>query len=249
MTKNKSVAAPDPGRFNLTSFADILPRREPIVGEDPGSYDLFHAGLTQSLAPATPYEAVLAESLICIEWELLQHRRMRDAALRETICEQICKAVIAALEIIHNDEAAQDWEDHPAGGRLAGEGAHPGDFDEDAAEEMGQDLAARAGSRDPKVQAQAYEEIEALGITPLDLMRMAYQGGRHTLDDQDDRIRDREQRRHEVMRDFERLQAARRNASTVEDAEVIEADLIDVAGPTETMAAKRSTRATSRTTA
>ena len=248
MPHKKSVAAPDPGRFNLTSFADILNRREPIVGEDPGSYALFHAGLTQSLAPVTPYEAVLAESLICIEWELLQHRRMRDASLRETIREQICNAVIIAQEMIHNQEVAQDLEDHLVGGGEEEDWEHPGDFDEDAAKEAGQDLAARASSHDPQVQALAYEEIEALGVTPLDLMRMAYQGERHTLDDEDDRIRDREQRRHEMMRNFERLQAARRNAPVVEDAEVMEADVI-VEGPTETKADKRTTKTTRRTKA
>jgi len=120
MPQKKPVSVPDPGRFNLTSFADILPCREPIIGEDAGSYPVFHAGLTQSLAPATPYEAVVAESLICIEWELLQHRRMRDASLLETIREQICKAVVIAQELSHNYEAAQDRD-------------HNIDFDEDAA--------------------------------------------------------------------------------------------------------------------
>ena len=192
MPHKKSVAAPDPGRFNLTTFADILSHREPIVGEVPGSYALFHAGLTQSLAPATPYEAVVAESLIRIEWELLQHRRMRDASLRASIRKQICKAVTTALEVIYNQEVAQDLEDHLVGGGEDEAWDHPGDFDEDAAEEVGRDLAARADSQDPQVQAEAYEEIEALGITPLDLMRMAYNRDRHTLDTMDDRIRDRE---------------------------------------------------------
>ena len=248
MPHNKSVAAPDPGRFSLTSFADILHRREPIIGEDLGSYAMFHAGLTQSLAPATPYEAVLAQSLISIEWELLQHRRMRDASLRASIRKQICKAVITALEAIYNQEVAQDLEDHLVGGGEDDDWEHPGDFDEDAAGEAGRDLAARAGSQDLQVQAEAYQEIEALGITPLDLMRMAYNRDRHMLDNQDDRIRDREQRRHEMMRDFERLQAARRSAPVVEDAEVVEADVI-VEGPTETKTAKRTTKATRRTKA
>jgi hypothetical protein len=248
MPHKKSVVAPDPGRFNLTTFADMLSHREPIVGEVPGSYPVFHAGLTQSFALATPYEAVVAESLIRIEWELLQHRRMRDASLRASIRKQIRKAVITALEVIYNQEVAQDLEDHLVGGGEDEDWDHPGDFDEDAAREAGQDLAARASSQDPQVQAEAYEEIEALGITPLDLMRMAYNRDRHTLDTMDDRIRDREQRRHEILRDFERLQAARRNAPTVEDAEVIEAEVID-GGPTETKAPKRTTKATRRTKA
>lgn len=242
MPKKNSVSAPDPGRFNLTSFADILPRRDPIVGEDPGSFSMFHAGMTQSLAPATPYECVVAESLICIEWELLQLRRMRDAALRETIREQICEAFVIAHETIHQHFLTQNLEDHLSGGGTKEDWEPPEDFDADAAEEAGQDLATRASSHDPQVQAEAYEEIEALGITPLDLMLMAYHGERDSLDDQDARIRDREQRRHEMMRDFDRLQSARRIASAVEDAEVIEAEVIEAETSPETKAVQRSTR-------
>jgi len=56
---------------------------------------MFHAGLTQSLAPATPYEAVLAESLISIEWELLQHRRMHEA------CQHMMQAITQGTITVH----------------------------------------------------------------------------------------------------------------------------------------------------
>lgn len=118
-----------------------------------------------------------------------------------SIRKQICKAVTTALEAVFNQEVAQDFEDTLVGGGLPD---HPGDFDEDTVREAGQDLAARAASKDPQVQAEAYEEIEALGIRPVDLMQMVYQSERHRLDDLDDRIRDREQCRHVLMRDFER---------------------------------------------
>lgn len=54
--KSDSVAQnlPDPLRFNLTHFAELLPRRDPMVGEDPGSFEGFRVGLLQSLKPATP---------------------------------------------------------------------------------------------------------------------------------------------------------------------------------------------------
>ena len=90
----KKETLPDPQRFNLDSFAAILPRREAIVGEDPRSWEAFQASMRQSLNPGTPYEAVIAENLISIEWELLQHRRMRDAVLRKTIRSAIRDAVV-----------------------------------------------------------------------------------------------------------------------------------------------------------
>ena len=81
----KNLTLPDPTRFGLERFADLLPARDHITGEDPGSFDGFHEGLMQSLAPLTPYEGVIAENLIAIEWELVQHRRMRDVGLRAII--------------------------------------------------------------------------------------------------------------------------------------------------------------------
>ena len=97
-----------PTRFNLTSFAELLPARDHIIGEDPGSFDGFHGGMMQSLAPVTPYEGVIAENLIAIEWELLQHRRMRDAGLRQIIRKAICDAVVAEQEADIAAEVAEE---------------------------------------------------------------------------------------------------------------------------------------------
>ena len=57
------LTPPDPARFSLTSFADLPPSRAPIIGEDPGSFEGFHAGMMQSLLPVTPYESVHAAKL------------------------------------------------------------------------------------------------------------------------------------------------------------------------------------------
>ena len=91
-----------PTAFGLDSFADLLPTRDPIPGEDPGSFSTFHAAMMASLGPATPYECVIAENLIAIEWELAQHRRMRDAGLRDIIRQAICKAVVRQKDAEHD---------------------------------------------------------------------------------------------------------------------------------------------------
>jgi hypothetical protein len=38
----KRQALVGPARFNLVSCADLLCPREPIIGEDPGSFEVFH---------------------------------------------------------------------------------------------------------------------------------------------------------------------------------------------------------------
>lgn len=196
---------PDPQRFNLESFAAILPDREPIVGEDPASWEALSAGLRQALNPKTPYEAVIAENLIAIEWELLQHRSMRDAAIRKTIRRAIRRAAANA-------------------------GAVP---------EFATDLADRAVSTDEAVRNYACQQIQELGMEPVELMGEAYRGalvGRrpdplpaaaadipgysmpvesedlqpdNSAEHHDEKIRQLERRRREVKRDYDQLQQSR----------------------------------------
>ena len=82
-----ALAVPDPHAFGLSSFAELLPARDPIIGEVPGAFARFHAVMMLELAPATPYECVIAENLIALEWEMLQHRRMRNTCIREVTRE------------------------------------------------------------------------------------------------------------------------------------------------------------------
>ena len=57
------LTPPAPARFNLTSFADLLPSRAPIIGEDPGSFEGFHAGTMKSLLPMPPTRASMPPNL------------------------------------------------------------------------------------------------------------------------------------------------------------------------------------------
>lgn len=77
----KKLKTSGPARFSLTSLADILPARDPIFGEDLGSLEGFREGMTRSLVPLTPYECVIAESVVGIEWELIQHGRLGRVAV------------------------------------------------------------------------------------------------------------------------------------------------------------------------
>lgn len=203
------VALQDPGRFGLESFAQILAARDPILGEDPGSFDTFHDGMMASLAPLTPYECVIAENLVAIEWELLQHRRMRDICIRQPIREAIRKAVIAQHSAAH--EAALDaaFERFIEAGGDENAWDEPFEFDADAAARAGEELAARAVSPDRDAQAKAHGEITALGLQPFELMSEAYNGVTVPIARHEAKIQDLERRRREVKRDFDSLQKAR----------------------------------------
>ena len=199
----------NPARFNLASFADLLPSRAPIIGEDPGSFEGFHNGMMQSLLPMTPYEGVIAENLIAIEWELLQHRRMRDAGLRKVVRDRVSKAVVKREEAAHEANLEEAWYAHEAEGGTEDDWEDPLEFDEDAALELGQSLAQNAVSRDPDTFQAACAEIEGMGLDVVELMSEAYVGYKTAVTKHEDKLPELERRRREVMRDFEALQKTR----------------------------------------
>ena len=206
---SKDISLPDPERFGISSFAEILTPRVAIVGEEPGSFDVFHEMMMQDLAPLTPYECVIAENLIAIEWELLQLRRMRDARLRQAIGEIITDAIVKLLKAAHASKCDEAWSEHVKAGGSEQDWREPFEFDEDAARVAGEDLAARAVSRDHKVQTAAYAEIMELGREPVQLMAFAYSRWMNLYARHDAKFQELERRRREVKRDFDGLQKAR----------------------------------------
>lgn len=203
------VSVPDASRFGLDSFADVLPSRDPIIGEDAGSFVGFHEGLMRSLVPATPYECVIAENLIAIEWELLQHRRMRDAGLQQKMRKAIRDAVVSKDQSLINAELEEAYDLHIKAGGDDHDWKEPFHLDTEASEEAGYDMAERAISRDREVQAAAYAEIAELGLQPVELMSQAYSGVNGSVNIHDGMIQQLERRRREVMRDYGVLQKTR----------------------------------------
>jgi hypothetical protein len=207
-----------PTAFGLESFSDLLPVRDPIPGEDPGSFEGFRAAMMASLIPGTPYECVIAENLITIEWELLQHRRMHNVSLRKLIEDAIVKAVVSWKRDEHEAALDDAWERHVEAGGTEDDWREGSDFDREAAEEAGEDLAARAMSRDPEVQARAYDEVSALGMDPVEIMGEAYQSLDRSVFSHGKRLPHLEHRRRQVKRDFDALQRSRPVEATVIEA-------------------------------
>ena len=206
---SNDLSPTSPERFGLSSFAEFLPKRDPIIGEDPGSFAGFHDGMMRSLTPFTPYECVIAENLIAIEWELLQQRRMRDASLRQQIRAAVCRAVMDRERKTHDAALAAAWDSHVAQGGNKNDWKEPFTFDAAAARKLADDLASRATSRDPDLQSRAYDEILELGLAPLELMGNAYLDPLNFTLKHDEKTQELERRRREVRRDYDALQKAR----------------------------------------
>ena len=194
----KAATRIDPAQFNLTSFADLLAGRDVIVGKVPGSYAAFETHMLSSLAPMIPYECVIAQDIVAMSWELLQHRRMRDNGLRQLIHHEIVAAVIAA-----------EQDKHASAGKTgAGKGPRTG-FDAAAAQAAGEALATQATSTDSDIQTAAFAQITALGMEPLALMSAAYRMSDYAVEYHDRKIQELERRRREMKRDYAVLQNTR----------------------------------------
>ncbi len=205
----KKTKLPEPGHFGLTRFADLLPIREQIVGEDAGSFEGFRAEMTRALAPWTPYESVIAENLVSIEWKLIQHRRMRDTGLRSIIRDAILKAVVARERLAHAEIVEEEFGAHIAAGGTRDNWDSAPSFDREAAQEVGIALAARAVSFDLAERGLANEEIEAMGLEVIDLMGEAYRTSSAQVRHHEFKSLELERRRREVKRDFDDLQKNR----------------------------------------
>lgn len=208
MQNHLSLQSPD--RFGLSSFADLLPKRPPMICEDPGSFEGFRDGMMQSLTPFTPYECVIAENLVAIEWDLLQHRRMRDASIRASVREALIEAVIKIEQDKHEAALDDAWAEYVEdGGDEEADWKEPFAFDEDAAREAADALAARATSPDPELRSRAYNEILELGLSTDDLIVEAHRGLYSEAERHDKKTQDLERRRRDVKKDYDALQRTR----------------------------------------
>jgi hypothetical protein len=52
--------------------------------------------------PGTPYEHILAEQLVTLEWEALRHRRMRDSLLLAEYRDQ-------SVGVFQKKKSRADW--------------------------------------------------------------------------------------------------------------------------------------------
>lgn len=211
----QELSLPDPGRFDLKSFAEILPTRAPIVGEEPGSFEGFREGMLRSLAPTTPYECVVAENLVSIEWELLQHRMMRDAGIRRRISDAIEYATVDREKKIFEDFLDEAYDAHIEAGGTEDNWVEPKKFDREVALAKGRDLAVRAVTGNLNQQTEAYKEVSDLGLDPVEVMSDAYRTFGRSAQAHEEKLPELERRRREVMRDYDLLQRSRPIDATV----------------------------------
>lgn len=205
----KDLKPTDPKQFGLTSFADLLAPGSLIPGQDPDTFEAVRAGIFASLAPVTPYECLIAENLVSIDWELLQHRRMRSDLLRQEVIDEVSESIVAFESKKHDAYLDVEWDRHVAAGGSNDDWTEPRKFDRSAARKRASDLVSQSQSLDGAKRKDALSEIQAMGINLTDVLSRAYRpdpfGSMASVVQHAEEIVALEKRRREVMRDFKAL--------------------------------------------
>jgi len=166
---------------------DVLP------DEDADSFAYLRQALFQDLEPKLPYEQLLAEQMVALEWDTVRYRRLRDNLLRS------------------------EFRTFAKGAFVLGRaGPITGYRVDEKYDAQAQDLVAQDRDR----RQSALNILEEKQITPSEIMAKAYQSIAKDLEVFERQIADAETRRRKLRDDYERVRASR--PKQVEDAEVIE---------------------------
>ena len=163
-----------------------------LPDEDPETHAALRDAILLDLTPGTPYERILAEQLVTLEWEALRHRRMRDSLL------------------------LAEYRDQSVGVFQEGEVGRIGSYRRnERANEMAFDLVSTNKDR----RTEAMQALEDAQITPSEIVAKAYTALAKDLQPHERHIAAIEGRRRKLRGDFERLKAAR--ARPIEEAELV----------------------------
>lgn len=150
--------------------------------------------LIHELQPRGAYEALLAEQLVDYEWEILRHRRLRDAC-----CLGEYRLMARNVLLSRHPNYVQSTKDVS---------------DEDEA------LLYDLSCGDPDLQAAAEQAFfDRTTWEPAQLLAMAV-GKSERAQAHEDRIADLERRRRVLRKDYDDLKAVR--SRPIEDAEIMD---------------------------
>ena len=163
-----------------------------LPDEDPETHRALRDALFLNLMPATPYERILAEQLVTLEWEALRHRRLRDSLLMAE----------------YRDQSVGVFQEGDVG-RISSYRRN----------ERAKDMAFNLVSTDENRRTEAMQALEVAEIMPSEILAKAYKALARDLDLHERHIAEIEVRRRKLRDDYDRLKTTR--ALPVEEAELV----------------------------
>jgi len=209
MTQNLHLL---PSDFGLNSFQELIYQPPNRAGDHLDDLDAFRESLLIDLAPMRPHEAVMAENIIMIEWDiaqiLIQKRHIARSAVFDEITNQYVKL---AEQEFYEEERRQRLKDKEQNNDFFASITSYGRYDvfdphdaKIAASKVITQL--KSGKTDQIEKAQL--QIKADLPSPETILAVVYETG-SKYRELDDVLADLEKRRRRILEDYQNLQNSR----------------------------------------
>ena len=209
MTQNQHLL---PSDFGLNSFQELIYQPPHRAGDHLDDLDAFREALLTDLAPIRPHEAVMAENLVMVEWDIAQivqqKRHIARSAIYDAITNQYVKLAETAFDAEKRLERLENKERYgnSYASRLSFD--RPEYFDpHDAKLQAGRVIAQLKSGKADQIE-QAQEQIKVDLPSPETVLAAVYETG-SKYRDLDDALADLEKRRRLLVVDYNNLQNAR----------------------------------------
>ena len=209
MTQNSHLL---PSDFGLNSFQELIYQSPNRTGDHLDDLDAFRDALLNDIAPMRPHEAVMAENIIMIEWDiaqiLIQKRHIARSAVFDEITNQYVKL---AEDEFYAEERRQRLEEKEQNDDLFASITSFGDYDvfdpHDAKIAASQVIAQLKSGKADQIE-KAQKQIKADLPSPETILAVVYETG-SKYRELDDVLSDLEKRRRRILEDYQNLQNAR----------------------------------------
>jgi hypothetical protein len=209
MTQNSHLL---PSDFGLNSFQELIYQPPNRAGDHLDDLDAFRDALLIDLAPMRPHEAVMAENMIMIEWDisqiLIQKRHIARAAIFDEITNQYVKL---AEDEFYAEERRQRLEDKEQNNDFFASLTSYGSYDvfdpHDAKIAASQVISQLKSGKTNQIE-KAQVQIKADLPSPETILAVVYETG-SKYRELDEVLSDLEKRRRRILEDYQNLQNAR----------------------------------------
>ena len=209
MTQNQHLL---PSDFGLNSFQQLIYQPLNKAGDHLDDLDAFREALLTDLAPMRPHEAVMAENLVMVEWDIAQivqqKRHIARSAIYDEITNQYVKLAETAFDAEKRLERLENKERYGNSYASRISFDRPEYFDpHDAKLQAGRVIAQLKSGKADQIE-QAQEQIKVDLSSPETVLAAVYETG-SKYRDLDDALADLEKRRRLLVVDYNNLQNAR----------------------------------------
>ena len=201
-----------PSDFGLNSFQELIYQPLHRAGDHLDDLDAFRDALLTDLAPMRPHEAVMAENIIMIEWDiaqiLIQKRHIARSAVFDEITNQYVKL---AEDEFYEEERRQRLEDKEQNNDLFASMTSYGNYEvfdpydaKIAASKVIAELKSGKSDQIEKAQVQLKADLSS----PETTLAVVYETG-SKYRELDGVLSELEKRRRRIFEDYKNLQSAR----------------------------------------